>query len=128
MRQQLQTGSITTGLVLCASLLATPVQAQDADDEHRWSLSSVWSLLGSFGATNDDLRPTADDFRLDPHAPVHQQHISPGDPRNKAVNDGQRIYLGENLLSGDNANTADKQSGELYLEFSQRGAELVFRF
>ena len=128
MRHQLRPGSIAAGLALCAGLLATPVHAQDADAEHRWSLTSVWSLLSSYSAINDDLRPTEDDFRLDTQAPFHQHHISRGDPRNKAMDDGQRIYLGENLLSGSNASATDKQSGELYLEFGQRGAELVFRF
>ena len=129
MERQLKPASIATGLALCMSLLGTPVQAQDTDQPPGASLLNYLGL--SLGALDQDLLPTADDFRLDTHAPTHQFHQqqeSPSDPRIKAVNGGERIYLGENLLPGNNAGATDKQSGKLYLEFGQRGAELVFRF
>ncbi len=124
-----QSGLLASGLALCASLALSPALAENA------GATFAAPLLASDEAANYDLLPTAEDFRLDTHtavehSPFHLHHMQRSDPRLKAADNSERIYLGENLPFRANVNrSADVQkSGELYLELNQRGAELVFRF
>ncbi len=118
------------GLALCASLAVTPALAEDS------GAAFAAPLLYSHEAADYDPLPTAEDFRLDTNttfteAPFHQ-HMRRGDPRIKATGGSERIYLGESSRyrhgAGAGRKSNEKKSGELYWEFNQRGAELVFRF
>ncbi len=126
MQHQQRPGLPAIGLALCASLAVAPALAEDV------SATFTAPLLYTSEAADYDLLPTAEDFRLDSHTSFHMHHMRRGDPRIKATDSSERIYLGDNLRFLESAAASrsanDKQSGELYLEFGQRGAELVFRF
>jgi hypothetical protein len=112
--------------VLCASLVTAPALAQDADDAPRATLFGTFHWNDS--VEPDRWQPTADDFRLDTHQEFHLQPGLRSDPRIQSSERGERIYLGDKLLPGKSARESGKQSGDLYLDFNQRGAEFVFRF
>lgn len=112
--------------MLCASLATLPALAEEADGSPRATLFGTfhWNYSGE----SDRWQPTAEDFRLDAHEEFHLQPGLRSDPRIQSTDRGERIYLGDKLLPGKGARESGKQSGDLYLDFNQRGAELVFRF
>ena len=112
---------LLTGPTLCIALGTGSALAQEP-------ATTSEPVISSYNASDYDLLPRTDSFRLDNHDQFDPRHTLSGDPRLDHSDPGKRIYFGTGGLSASEATASETREDGFFLELNQRGAEFLFRF